>query len=425
MTTAISTPLAPATPSPRVTRPAPRGQILRFGLVGGLNTAIDALAFNALLWAFEPRATWAVLLANACAYALGAINSFALNKYWTFGSSRPTTRDEVARFMATTLGGIALNDALLWVIGGALLATLGPTPLWATTAKIASIGGTVLISYLGMRFWVFARRAPAATEPRPATPALNMINLAYERRLTISKTLARHGISVVLPAYNEEQVILTTLADVMGALTEWGADFEVVVVNDGSADRTGELVAAYAAREPRVRLVTHTTNQGYGAALTSGFAAATRDLTFFMDADGQFTIRDLALLLVYIEDVDAVLGYRIHRQDSALRLLNAWGWMALVRVALGVRVRDLDCAFKLIRTEFLRAHPPTTGSALINAELVYTLNRTGATYRQVGVRHLPRRGGRATGASLRVIVRAMWDLATQTRRWRRRVYAHP
>lgn len=245
----------------------------------------------------------------------------------------------------------------------------------------------------------------------------------YNRRIALSRTLAHHGVSVVLPAYNEEQAIIGTLTAVVGTLTEWGADFEVLVVNDGSADRTAELVVAYAARTPRLRLLNHSTNQGYGAALATGFAAATRDLTFFMDADGQFTICDLANLLIHIDEVDAVLGYRIRRQDPWLRLLNARGWGLLTRLTLGLRVRDLDCAFKLLRTDFLRRYPPTTRSALVNAELVYALDRSGARYRQVGVRHLPRQGGRPTGASPGVIVRALWALATNARRWRRRSYA--
>lgn len=232
------------------------------------------------------------------------------------------------------------------------------------------------------------------------------------------KALARHSLSVVLPVYDEEHAILVTLADVTRTLDKWGAAYEVIVVDDGSRDRTGALVAACAARDPRVRLVTHTINQGYGGALASGFAAATSDLTLFMDADGQFAISDLALLLAQVDDVDAVLGYRIRRRDSWMRLANAAGWQAAVWLALGVRVRDLDCAFKLLRTDFLHTYPPTTRGALINAELVYTLARIGATYREVGVRHLPRRGGRATGAHPRVIARALRDLAHYAWRWR-------
>jgi putative flippase GtrA len=410
-------------------------QFLRFCFVGVLNTAIDVLALNALLAIFDLRTTPQILLANAAAYALGAVNSFVLNKHWTFGRRNPVSRHEVGRFALTTLAGIALNDALLWAIGRALLPVLGPTAHWANAAKLGAIGGSVLLSFLGMRLWVFAQRTTApVTKPtspaRPAMPASQSaqrwpnptLNRERERHITVSKVLAHHSLSVVLPAYNEERAIPATLADVTNALDGWGADYEVIVVNDGSRDGTGEAVATYAARDPHVRMVTHTVNQGYGAALASGFAAATKDLTFFMDADGQFAIADLALLLVHVDSADAVLGYRLHRQDSWMRLVNAWGWKALVYLALGMGVRDLDCAFKLFRTDFLHSHPATTGGALINAELVYTLDRTGATYREVGVRHLPRQSGRATGARPRVIVRALRDLAIYA--WRQRGRAH-
>lgn len=151
----------------RAGRPARRStprQLLRFGLVGILNTAIDVLAYNLLVWRFDLRTSPALLLANAVAYALGAINSFALNRRWTFGRQGHRTAGEVGRFVVTTLGGISLNDLLLWLLTRALLPVLGPTRLWANAAKIGAIGGSVLLSYLGMRFWVFARRAsPAAT----------------------------------------------------------------------------------------------------------------------------------------------------------------------------------------------------------------------------------------------------------------------
>ena len=259
------------------------------------------------------------------------------------------------------------------------------------------------------------------TTPTPTASQAQMVEDASLRN-ALSRMLARYSLSIVLPAYNEEQVILTTLSEVVSALTGWDANFEVIVVNDGSADATGELVASLAAHDPHVRLIAHATNLGYGAALISGFTAARNDLTFFMDADGQFTICDLPRLLARIEGVDAVLGYRIQRQDSWLRSLNARGWQALIAMTLGVQVRDLDCAFKLIRSDYLRAHPPTTGSALINAELVYTLQRSGARYCEVGVRHLPRLGGRATGAHPRVVVRALLDLLRNGRRWRQSEY---
>jgi putative flippase GtrA len=424
-------------------------QLLLYTLVSILHTAAELLAFNLLVWRFDLRTTFTLVLANTVAYALGAACSFALNRRWTFGRHDLSAVGELARYFATTLGGIALNDVLLYVLSRALLPLLGPTQLWANAAKLGAIGGTVLLSYLGMRLWVFARHEPArasatlpsattTTAPSAAATTTTARSAAattptwlrtqqvrkqdHGERVALAHVLAHHGLSIVLPAYNEEQVILQTVGEVVTILDAWSADFEVLVVDDGSTDRTGEFVAAYSAYDPRVRLITHASNQGYGGALKSGFAAASKDLTLFMDADGQFSIRDLAPLLLEIDRVDAVLGYRIQRQDSWLRLVNARGWSLLVALALGVRVRDLDCALKLFRTEFLHAYPPTTDSALINAELVYTLVRTGASYCEVGVHHFARVAGRPTGANPRVIARALFALARNARRWRQRSY---
>ena len=231
--------------------------------------------------------------------------------------------------------------------------------------------------------------------------------------------ITRHSLSVILPAYNEAQVIASTVSTVHSVLDGWKVDFEIIVVNDGSTDQTGAILAELAARDPRIRFVTHPVNQGYGAALVSGFAAATKELTFFMDADGQFDISDLRTFFLFIDRYDAVIGYRRDRQDSWLRKLNAWGWKLLIGWVLGVHVRDVDCAFKLLHTDFLRQHPLETRGAMINAELLYTLKQAGGTYKELGVHHLPRQAGRATGASLSVILRAFRELFAYAYKWRR------
>ena len=228
-----------------------------------------------------------------------------------------------------------------------------------------------------------------------------------------------YSLSIVLPAYNEDAVIGVTLVQVLNVLAAWVKDFEIIVVNDGSTDRTGAIISTISEIEPRVRVVTHERNQGYGSALVDGFAAATKELTFFMDSDGQFDIRELATLLHFIDEYDAVIGYRLDRKDTWVRKLNAWGWNHLTRNVLGIHARDIDCAFKLLRTDFLHQHPLETRGAMINAELLYKLKRAGCTYREVGVHHLPRRGGRATGANLRVIARAFRELFHFTREWQR------
>src|SRR2546421_4837059 len=140
--------------------------------------------------------------------------------------------------------------------------------------------------------------------------------------------------------------------------------------------------------------------------------------TFSFPSNGQFDIRDLSRLLLFIDEYDAVIGYRLDRQDSWMRKLNAWGWNVLIRNVLGIHVRDIDCAFKLLRTGFLHQHLLETRGAMINAELLYHLKHAGRTYREVGVHHLPRQGGRATGANPRVIARALRELFLCAHKWR-------
>jgi glycosyltransferase involved in cell wall biosynthesis len=222
-----------------------------------------------------------------------------------------------------------------------------------------------------------------------------------------------------MPAHNEEEAIASTVHEVIDTLSVWVQDFEVIVVNDGSQDRTGIILDTIAAAHPCLKVIHHAVNQGYGAALVSGFEAVTKDLAFFMDSDGQFDIHDLERFFPLLEDFDAVLGYRFNRQDTWMRKVNAWGWKILVGMVFGVYVRDVDCAFKLYPAQFFREHQLETRGAMINAEILYKFMRAGLTYTQVGVHHLPRRGGRATGARPSVILRAFRELFVFAWKWHR------
>jgi len=227
------------------------------------------------------------------------------------------------------------------------------------------------------------------------------------------------SLSVIMPAHNEEEAIASTVHEVIDTLSVWMQDFEIIVVNDGSQDRTGIILDTIAAAHPCLKVIHHTVNQGYGAALVSGFEAVNKDLAFFMDSDGQFDIHDLEHFFPLLEEYDAVLGYRINRQDTWMRKVNAWGWKILEGMILGVYVRDVDCAFKLYPAQFFREHRLETRGAMINAEILYKFTRAGYTYTQVGVHHLPRRGGRATGARPSVILCAFRELFVFAWKWHR------
>lgn len=224
-------------------------------------------------------------------------------------------------------------------------------------------------------------------------------------------------LSMFFPAFNEEENIVATVRDAAAALDPLGLQtLELVVVDDGSTDATGRLADELAQADPRVRVVHHPVNRGYGAALKSGFAAARHDWVFFTDGDGQFDVADIERLLPFAGPYDAVIGYRLDRQDSRLRKLNTFLWTRLVRRAFDLRVRDVDCAFKLLRRSALDTLPALeSDGALVSTELLVRWRRAGFTWLEVGVNHYPRRAGTATGADPRVIARALRDVVALRR----------
>jgi glycosyltransferase involved in cell wall biosynthesis len=208
--------------------------------------------------------------------------------------------------------------------------------------------------------------------------------------------MARPRLSLVLPAYNEEGNIERAVwtAAAAGALA---GTYEVVVVDDGSRDATRERLAALeAAMGPRLRVVRHEKNRGYGVALRNGFAAAEGDLVFYTDSDNQFDLSELAGILPLMSEWDAVLGYRIARQDARRRLLTSWVFNRLACVVFDLTVRDLNCSFKLFRREVLQSLPLAADDFFIDTELVVRLHRGGWRYVERGVTHLPRTAGQST-----------------------------
>jgi len=214
------------------------------------------------------------------------------------------------------------------------------------------------------------------------------------------------SISAVLPAHNEEGNIANTVAGCVSYLGENSTGYEVIVVNDGSRDRTREIVEGISSANPNVVLVNHEVNRGYGSALRSGFDKASKEYIFFMDSDGQFNINDLDRLLPHVGVDKAVIGYREDRADSAVRSLNAWLYGMYIYIVFGLRVKDMDCAFKIFPAAAYRAvRPIKSEGALFSAEFLIKLKRNGFTFIQVPVRHFPRVFGSQTGANIGVIAR--------------------
>lgn len=218
-------------------------------------------------------------------------------------------------------------------------------------------------------------------------------------------------LSLCMPAFNEADTIAGTLDAACVTLPYFVEDFEVVVVDDGSSDATAETVQRFADEHPQVRLVSHSRNRGYGAAVSTGLRAAAGDLIMFTDSDGQFSLLDLPIFLSRLKDHDVVVGYRFDRADSAVRKFNAWAWTKLIDLLFGVPIRDLDCAFKLFRREDIQGMQMNTRGAAINAEIMMQCFRRGLRVCELPVTHYACYAGDQTGANLRVILRAFRELS--------------
>ncbi len=204
------------------------------------------------------------------------------------------------------------------------------------------------------------------------------------------------GISFIMPAYNEEECIEAAVTEAHKAVKEITDTFEIVIVDDGSADRTPELLAGLSAKFPELRIVRHNKNIGYGAALRSGFTAAKMPLVFYTDSDCQFDPREIPALLPFIGDNDIVAGYRIRRKDNLLRFLVSRSYNLMIRTLFGVRVRDINCAFKMFRREVFDVLKIESDQFFVTAEIFAKARRLGLSVREVGVNHFPRRAGRPT-----------------------------
>jgi glycosyltransferase involved in cell wall biosynthesis len=223
-----------------------------------------------------------------------------------------------------------------------------------------------------------------------------------------------YRLSWVLPAHNEVENISRSIVAaeaVLNVLVRSGQliDWEVVVVDDGSADGTAAAVAAH--QDVRVRLVRHGANQGYGAALRTGFRAARGNLVFFTDADLQFDAQEVVRLMPWVGQYDIVAGYRAPRQDPWVRRVNAKAWGLALYGVFGLDVQDVNCAFKLFHKHVLDAVSIRSEGAFVNAEILVQAQQRGFRIRQVPVSHFAREAGTQSGAQPRVVLRALKELA--------------
>jgi glycosyltransferase involved in cell wall biosynthesis len=221
------------------------------------------------------------------------------------------------------------------------------------------------------------------------------------------------SLSIFFPAYNDAPALPRLVEQAFRHAAELSSDFEVVVVNDASPDNTDEVLAELAQKfGPRLRMVRHATNQGYGGALKSGFAAASKEFVFYTDGDAQYDLADLPSLAARMEPgIGMVNGYKISRSDAWYRVLIGKVYLFTVRHLFWLKIHDVDCDFRLIRASALAGLELTSSSGAICVELVRRIQDTGCGIVEVPVRHLPRLHGSSQFFRFRNLWRTLTDVA--------------
>jgi len=219
-------------------------------------------------------------------------------------------------------------------------------------------------------------------------------------------------LSVFFPAYNEEANLENTVEKAIPVLEDVAEKYELIIVDDGSKDKTGEVAKRLAEKYSFIRVITHNPNQGYGAALRSGFYNSRLEWIVTVDSDGQFDFSEVDKLIERSKKADVVVGYRLNRQDSMIRKIFGWGWTLLANLLLGIKVRDVDCAFKLVNRKVIERIPKLQSQrgGMISPELLGKARKAGFKVAEVGVHHYSRKEGKQTGANLKVIFKSFVDL---------------
>jgi len=223
-----------------------------------------------------------------------------------------------------------------------------------------------------------------------------------------AKTLG--SISVFFPAYNDEPTIGQLVRHALAILPEFTDDYEVLVINDGSSDGTAAILDELSRSDAHVRPIHHQVNRGYGGALQSGFAQATKEFVFYTDGDGQYDVREIARLLpLMTAGVDVVNGYKARRADSLYRVIIGKIYNRTARLLFRLPIRDVDCDFRLIRREALQQIGPISSSGAACLEMVRKLKSNGAVFAEIEVNHYPRLHGHSQFFTFASLARTFYD----------------
>jgi glycosyltransferase involved in cell wall biosynthesis len=208
--------------------------------------------------------------------------------------------------------------------------------------------------------------------------------------------MRHYSISAFFPCYNDKGTIATMVAEAHSVLEKLTDDFEVIVIDDGSTDGSRELLQVLQRQYPKLRLVFHNKNLGYGGALRSGFRAATKDLIFYTDGDAQYDVKELPKLYEkFLDDIDVVNGYKVKRNDPWYRVVIGWIYQKLMRIAFSLKIKDVDCDFRLIRRLVFKRITLTSNTGVICVEMIKKFGDSGVKFAEVGVSHYHRSYGKS------------------------------
>jgi glycosyltransferase involved in cell wall biosynthesis len=220
----------------------------------------------------------------------------------------------------------------------------------------------------------------------------------------------RKSISAFFPAFNDQDSIAVVVGKAFELLPLLTTDYEVIVVNDGSSDGTAAVLDDLQRRLPRLKVVHHERNLGYGRALQTGFANAAKDLVFYTDGDGQYDVNELAKLVpLMVDGVDVVNGYKIKRSDNMQRIVLGEIYKFLAKHMFSLPIRDVDCDFRLMRREAIQEIDLRSHSGVVCAEMIYKLTRAGRRFTELPVNHYPRLHNRSQFFTFSRVARTAYD----------------
>ena len=219
------------------------------------------------------------------------------------------------------------------------------------------------------------------------------------------------SLSIFFPCYNDKGTIASLVIEAKIMAEKLSGDWEVIVIDDGSSDGSRELLLKLQHQVPQLKLVMHEKNRGYGGALRSGFKAATKNLIFYTDGDGQYDVKELPFLWEKLDnDIDIVNGYKIKRSDPAHRIIIGWIYQEVMRLVFWLPIRDPDCDFRLIRRKVFDKVNLVSDTGTITIELVKKFQQAGFKFAEVGVHHYFRAYGKSQFFNFSRVFKTLWQL---------------